>query len=73
MSLYISCRLEPNKRIEAITEKFAASRSSFVLDDNSDIEAYIETGLERRLTRQDLVLRDPNLILDIRDALLDGS
>jgi ankyrin repeat protein len=71
--LCVSCRLEPNKKTEAITQKFAAPQSNFILDDNSDIQAYIESELEYRLEHRHLVLGDPNLILDIRDALLDGS
>jgi ankyrin repeat protein len=71
--LCMSCRLVPDKKMEAITCKFAAPQSSFILDDNSDIQSYIESELEHRLQYGQLVLRDPNLILDIRDALLDGS
>jgi ankyrin repeat protein len=71
--LCISCRLEPNKEIEAIIGRFAAPHNSFVLNDNSDIQSYIETELSNRLECHDLVIRDPTLILDIQDSLLNGS
>jgi ankyrin repeat protein len=71
--LCISCRLEPDKGIEAILGKFAAPHHTFVLDDNSDIRSYIEVELSHRLECQDLVIRDPTLILNIQDSLLNGS
>jgi ankyrin repeat protein len=71
--LCISCRLEPDRGIEAILGKFAAPRHTFVLNDNSDIQSYIEVELSHRLECQDLVIRDPTLILDIQDSLLNGS
>ncbi|KAI4673457.1 uncharacterized protein J4E84_011040 [Alternaria hordeiaustralica] len=38
-----------------------------------DIEAFVDTELERCLTTRKLVLGDPALIFDIRDALMKGS
>ncbi|KAI4914334.1 uncharacterized protein J4E92_009533 [Alternaria infectoria] len=42
-------------------------------DNAEDIEAFIDAELERCLTNRKLVLGDPALIFDIRDALFKGS
>ncbi|KAH9228601.1 hypothetical protein K456DRAFT_1782770, partial [Colletotrichum gloeosporioides 23] len=40
---------------------------------NPDIEQYITSELDARLANGQLVLRDPNLVSEIRAALLDGA
>ncbi|KAF2179739.1 hypothetical protein K469DRAFT_741530 [Zopfia rhizophila CBS 207.26] len=42
-------------------------------DKNPDIEAFIEAELERCIETQKLAIGNPNLILEIQDALLKGS
>ena len=42
-------------------------------DNAQDIEAFVDTELERCLTVRTLVLGDPALIFDIRNALMKGS
>ncbi|KAH8728455.1 hypothetical protein GQ44DRAFT_675817, partial [Phaeosphaeriaceae sp. PMI808] len=71
--LCVSLRVEPNSRLDLITEQFGATRIASIPDNNPDIEAFIEGDLERCLENQKLVIGDPTLILEIQDALLKGS
>lgn len=50
-------------------------RSSVVVqpDNGSDISTFVTTELERRLETGELIIGDPSLILEIRDALVKGS
>jgi ankyrin repeat protein len=68
-----SFRVEPNNGLQSITNQLLATRVISVPDNNPDIEAFIETDLERCLRQDLLVIGDPALILDIQDALLKGS
>ena len=73
LMLCISYREEPNKSLDLITDRFAATRIALIPDDNPDIEAFIQAELERCLECRKLILGEPTLILDIQDALLKGS
>ncbi|KAF2800530.1 hypothetical protein K505DRAFT_292564 [Melanomma pulvis-pyrius CBS 109.77] len=48
-------------------------RLKVLVFNNPDIEAFIEADLERCLRQERLIIGDPALILDIQDALSDGS
>ncbi|KAF2675922.1 hypothetical protein K458DRAFT_447792 [Lentithecium fluviatile CBS 122367] len=63
LQLLISFRVEPNIDLESITKRLAVTRIASIPEDNPDIKAFIKAELER----------DPTLILDIQDALLNGS
>ncbi|KAF2737537.1 hypothetical protein EJ04DRAFT_460944, partial [Polyplosphaeria fusca] len=68
-----SFRVEANDSLQSITKQFVAACIVSMPDDNSDIEHFIETDLERCLRQERLIIGDPTLILDIQDALLKGS
>lgn len=53
--------------------RFIRTRTVSIPDDNPDIESFIEAELESCLEHNKLMIGDPTLILEIRDALLDGS
>lgn len=69
----ISFRLEPDSGLDIISETLDAPRTALVPDKNPDIERYIKSELEQCLVSRKLILGDPTLILDIEDALLQGS
>ncbi|KAF1958317.1 hypothetical protein CC80DRAFT_469265 [Byssothecium circinans] len=73
LQLLMSFRVEPNSGLKSITERLVVTRIASIPEDNPDIEAFIETELERCLESQKLVIGDPTLILEIQDALLEGS
>ena len=55
------------------SEEFTAARITSIPEENSDIEAFIEAELKSCIESKELVIGDPTLILEIRDALLEGS
>lgn len=71
--LCLSLREEPNGTSQSITEYLASPRIILMPDDNPDIEAFIEADLERCLCQKRLNLGDPELVLEIQDALLKGA
>ncbi|KAF2793318.1 hypothetical protein K505DRAFT_277134, partial [Melanomma pulvis-pyrius CBS 109.77] len=71
--LCVSFRLEPNNALELDPARFVAARITSIPDDNPDIEAFIEAELAYCLESRKLVIGDPTLILEIQDALLEGS
>jgi hypothetical protein len=68
-----SFRQEPNVETDTTLQVFQSVRLTFVPDNRSDIEGFIDTELAHRLEDGSLVLGDPSLILDMHDALLVGS
>ncbi|OCK75162.1 hypothetical protein K432DRAFT_467098, partial [Lepidopterella palustris CBS 459.81] len=54
-------------------EQFTAIRITSIPDVNPDIEVFINAELKSCIESQKLVIGNPNLILEIRDALLKGS
>ena len=73
MLLCISFRLEPDNVLKLNPEDFTAPRSISIPEDNPDIEFFIENELENCIESKKLVIGNPTLILEIRDALLQGS
>lgn len=71
--LCVSFRVEPNNVLELDPARFIAARITSMPDDNPDIEAFIEAELAGCLECRKLVIGDPTLILEIQDALLEGS
>jgi ankyrin repeat protein len=73
MLVCISFRLEPDNALKFSPEEFTAPRSISMSEDNPDIEIFIEKELENCIESKKLVIGNPTLILEIRDALLQGS
>lgn len=73
MLLCISFRLEPDNALKLSLEEFTAPTSISIPEDNPDIELFIQQELEFCIESRKLVIGNPTLILEIRDALLQGS
>jgi ankyrin repeat domain-containing protein 50 len=71
--LCVSIRLDPKNALILSLEQFTAARITSIPEKNSDIEAFIVTELESCIESKELVIGDPTLILEIQDALLEGS
>ena len=70
--LCISHRLESNSSLKHYLRKFVPTFTS-IPENNPDIEEFIEAELESCIQSRKLVLNDPCLILEIQDALQEGS
>jgi hypothetical protein len=66
-------RLEPNREIATLYRGLVSLQVSSLPDNSEDIGAFIESELERCLSDSVLILGDQTLILNIQDALLEGS
>lgn len=73
LRLCISYRVEPSNTLELKSERFTAASFASIPDANPDIEAYIDAELESCLKSRKMTIGEPTLILEIRDALLEGS
>ena len=73
MLVCVSYRQEPNVELDASLRSFQSGYAIALPDNQPDIDSFVEAELERRVKSCSLVLGDPTLILDIQDALLDGS
>ena len=71
--LCISHRVESNSLLKHYLKKLTAATSTSIPDNNPDIEDFIEAELAICIQSRKLVLGDPSLILEIRDALQGGS
>lgn len=71
VSVCVSYRLAPDSATDI--PKFFNTKFVPQPDNGPDVEAFIETELERCLTSRSLTLGDPTLVLEIQDALLKGS
>lgn len=71
--LCVSLRLEPNKLVRYPPEQFVDCSLTSIPVANPDIDIFIERELENRIQENKLRIGAPELILDIRDALLAGS
>jgi ankyrin repeat protein len=71
--LCVSLRVDPNNVYELSSEQFVSAKITAIPEDNPDINAFIGAELERCIKSRDLRLGHPDLILEIRDALLKGS
>lgn len=71
--LCVSLRLDPNQLLRYHPEQFVQCTVTSVPVENPDIEAFIERELENRIQSNELIIGNPELILDIRDSLIAGS
>jgi ankyrin repeat domain-containing protein 50 len=69
--LCVSLRLEPSNALSP--EQFNNATIFSIPNNNPDIEAFIEAELESCVESRKLVIGNPALILEIHDALLEGS
>ncbi|KAF2198077.1 hypothetical protein GQ43DRAFT_458101 [Delitschia confertaspora ATCC 74209] len=71
INLCVSLRLDNTLISE--TKRFTGPSVTSIPADNPDIRTYIEEELENHLETRKLVVGNPSIILEIRDALLNGS
>ncbi|KAH8786195.1 hypothetical protein BGZ57DRAFT_789032, partial [Hyaloscypha finlandica] len=71
--LCVSTRLEVDNALGLRLEQFATPNVISIPDDNPDIENFIGAELESCLQFGKLAIGDPALILEIRNALLEGA
>ena len=71
--LCVSHRIELDNTFKLSSEQFTAIRITSIPDENPDIEVFINAELKSCIESQKLVIGNPNLILEIQDALLKGS
>ncbi|RII08318.1 hypothetical protein CUC08_Gglean007727 [Alternaria sp. MG1] len=69
----VSLRLDPEVELHAISTEFPKAKAVRFPNNTSDIDAFVRTQLEIALSNQSLALGDPSIILEIQDALLQGS
>lgn len=77
LHICVSFRLEADDILRLSPELFANYSVIAIPDDNPDIASFISAELERRIgsrePRMRLTIGNPELILDIEDALLQGA
>ncbi len=73
LHICISIRLDPAKNQSDSLEGTASTRTVFMPDDNPDIEAYIDGELESLISSEKLKMRNPVIVLDIQQKLMEGS
>lgn len=71
--LCIAIRLEPENPFKKHSDNWTDPRSISIPEDNPDIELFIDAELASCILSQKLVLGNPTLILEIREALLERS
>ncbi|KAI4638062.1 hypothetical protein J4E93_010530 [Alternaria ventricosa] len=64
---------EPDTELQTIAKDFSKATVIRLPNNDSDIETYVEAQLEAAILKKKLVLGEPALILEITNALLDGS
>ena len=64
---------EPDTQLRTIAKDFSKATVIRLPNNDSDIETYVEAQLEAAILKKKLVLGEPALILEITNALLDGS
>lgn len=72
LSVCISCRTGADAHADLLTA-WKSIETLMIPDINPDIESFIQEELERRIECKRLVLRNPSLILEIRNALIQGA
>ncbi|KAK7431630.1 hypothetical protein QQZ08_001848 [Neonectria magnoliae] len=71
--LCISFRLEADNRLRLSLDQVASPAVLTIPEDNPEIVAFIDAELQARISQDKLSIGDPNIILEIRDALLIGA
>lgn len=69
----VSRPLEPEAELHTFSTEFSKAKAVRFPDNTSDIDAFVKTQLETALSNQSLALGDPAIILEIQNALLQGS
>lgn len=73
VSVCASFRPEPYKNLRPVVDRLVATSIVPLPEENPDIESFIESSLTGCLDRETLKISDPSLILEIQDALVQGS
>jgi hypothetical protein len=73
LALCVSYRLEADNRFQLSLRKFAGPNVFSIPETNHEIEAFIDAELQARVANEKLIVGDPALILEIRDALSRGA
>jgi ankyrin repeat protein len=73
LHLCVSLRLDPNKLLRYSPEQFVQCSVTSIPVENPDIEFFIQRELENRIQSNELIIGNPELILEIRDSLVAGS
>jgi len=73
LHMCISTRLNPAKNQSDSLEGTASTKTVFMPDDNPDIKAYIDGELESLISSEKLKMRNPVIVLDIQQKLMEGS
>ncbi|CAN9200387.1 unnamed protein product [Alternaria alternata] len=69
----ISRRLEPEEQLQNFATEFPKAKTIRLPDNTPDIEAFVTAQLEMALSTRSLSIGDPTIILEIQNALLQGS
>lgn len=69
----VSLRLDPEVELHTFSTELSGEKAVRFSNNTSDIDAFVRTQLEVALSNQSLTLGDPSIILEIQDALLQGS
>jgi hypothetical protein len=69
----VSYRQEPNVELDTALQHLQSCEAIPMPENTLDIETFIETELSSRLESRSLNLGDASLIVEIQDALLEGS
>lgn len=71
--LCISLRVKPDNLLQYGSQKLLDCSLTSIPPENIDINAFIERELEERIEANELILGNPELAVEIRDALIAGS
>lgn len=72
LSVCISCRTGADAHADLL-KSWGGIETLTIPDSNPDIESFIQEELQRRIECKKLVLGNPSIILEIRNALLQGA
>jgi len=71
--LYVLLRLEPNNALKLSLEQFNNAIIFLIFNDNPNIKVFIRVELENCIESRKLIIGNLALILEIQNALLEGS
>ncbi|CAN9474263.1 unnamed protein product [Alternaria alternata] len=69
----ISLRMEPAPELQSFITEISGAEVVRLPDNTSDIEAFVSAQLEIALSENSLIMGDPSIILEIQNALVQGS
>ena len=73
LHICISFRKEPNSSVKLRLDQIVAPRFAEIPEQNPDIDAFIEAELESCVMARRLVVGEPTIVLEIKNALIAGS